>query len=176
MAEIKTKTNKPCCQSRFNKRAGFDPWVGKIPWRRAWQPTPTFLPGESYGQRSLAGYSLLGSQRVRKDWSDLARTKFFLEGSLLLAGWSLASYPALLCVPGFCSGHSLLPRGWVGSAVAGRRGKGEREAITERSGKPGGLRRRPSWVRSRVQSRTAAPSGACGSLEADMLLTKELSE
>ena len=34
----------------------FDPWVGKIPWRRKWQPTPVFLPGESHGQeRSLAG-------------------------------------------------------------------------------------------------------------------------
>ena len=32
-------------------------WVGKIPWRRAWQPTPVFLPGESHGQRSLVGYS-----------------------------------------------------------------------------------------------------------------------
>ena len=36
---------------------GFDPWVGKIPWRRARQPTPVFLPGESHGQRSLAGHS-----------------------------------------------------------------------------------------------------------------------
>ena len=35
-------------------------WVGKIPWRRAWQPTPVFLPGESQGQRSLAGYSSWG--------------------------------------------------------------------------------------------------------------------
>jgi len=34
-----------------------DPWVGKIPWRRKWQPTPVFLPGESLGQSSLAGYS-----------------------------------------------------------------------------------------------------------------------
>ena len=41
--------------------------VRKIPWRRAWQPTPVFLPGESYGQRSLAGYSPLGLQRVRHD-------------------------------------------------------------------------------------------------------------
>ena len=39
------------------KRHGFDPWVGKIPWRRAWQPTPVVLPGESHGQRSLAGYN-----------------------------------------------------------------------------------------------------------------------
>ena len=38
----------------------FDPWVGKIPWRRAWQPSPVLLPGESHGQRSLAGYGLLG--------------------------------------------------------------------------------------------------------------------
>ena len=38
----------------------FDPWVGKIPWRRKWQPTPVFLPGESHGQRSLAGYSPWG--------------------------------------------------------------------------------------------------------------------
>ena len=34
-------------------RDGFDPWVGKIPWRRAWQPTPVFLSGEFHGQRSL---------------------------------------------------------------------------------------------------------------------------
>ena len=39
------------------KRGGFDPWVIKIPWRRAWQPTPVFLPGKSHAQRSLVGYS-----------------------------------------------------------------------------------------------------------------------
>ena len=38
-------------------RRGFDPWVQKIPWRKAQQPTAVFLPGESHGQRSLAGYS-----------------------------------------------------------------------------------------------------------------------
>ena len=44
-----------CLQRR---RPGFDPWVGKIPWRRTkWQPTPLFLPGESHGHRRLAGYS-----------------------------------------------------------------------------------------------------------------------
>ena len=36
------------------------PWVRKIPWRRAWQPTPVFLPGESHGQRGLVGYSPWG--------------------------------------------------------------------------------------------------------------------
>ena len=46
----------PACQF------GLDPWVGKIPWKRAWQPTPVFWPGESRGQRSLAGYSPWGHQ------------------------------------------------------------------------------------------------------------------
>ena len=43
------------------------PWVGKILWRRKWQPTPVFLPGKSHGQRSLAGYSPWGCKRVRHD-------------------------------------------------------------------------------------------------------------
>jgi len=48
------------------KRRGFDPWVGKILCGSAWQPTPVFLPGESHGQRSLAGYSPR-RRRVRHD-------------------------------------------------------------------------------------------------------------
>ena len=45
---------------RRYKRCGFVPWIRKIPWRRAWQPTPVLLPGESHGQRSLEGYSPQG--------------------------------------------------------------------------------------------------------------------
>ena len=41
---------------------GFDLWVGKIPWRRKWLPTPVFFPGEFHGQRSLVGYSPWGSK------------------------------------------------------------------------------------------------------------------
>ena len=48
---------KPPVQCR---RPRFDSWVGKTPWRRARQPTPVFLPGESHGQRSLMGYSPWG--------------------------------------------------------------------------------------------------------------------
>ena len=48
---------EPACQCR---RCRFDPWVGKILWRREWQPTPVFLPGESHGQRSLVDFSLCG--------------------------------------------------------------------------------------------------------------------
>ena len=45
------------CQCRRRKRRGFDPWVGKIPWSRKWQPAPLFLLGKFHGQRTLAGYS-----------------------------------------------------------------------------------------------------------------------
>ena len=42
---------------------GFESWIRKIPWRRAWQPTPVFLPGESHGQRSLVGCSPRGCKK-----------------------------------------------------------------------------------------------------------------
>ena len=45
---------RSCLQCR---RCGFDSWVGKIPWRREWQPSAIFLSGKFHGQRSLAGYS-----------------------------------------------------------------------------------------------------------------------
>ena len=45
------------CQYRKLERHRFNPWVRKILWRKEWQPTPVFLPGEFHGQRSLAGYS-----------------------------------------------------------------------------------------------------------------------
>ena len=53
-ASLQIRRQRICLQCR---RPGFDPWVRKIPWRREWQPAPVFLPGESHGQRSLAGYS-----------------------------------------------------------------------------------------------------------------------
>ena len=52
-----TSGKESSCQCRWCKRHGFNPWVGTIPWRRAWQPTPVFLPGESHEQRSLGSYS-----------------------------------------------------------------------------------------------------------------------
>ena len=57
-----TGGKEPACQCRRHNRLGFDPWVGKIPWRRAWQPTPVLFPGESHGQRSLASYSPWGHE------------------------------------------------------------------------------------------------------------------
>ena len=58
------------CQYRRYKRLGLDPWVRKIPWRRAWQPTPGFLPGESLWTEERGRLQSMGSQRV----NDLACT------------------------------------------------------------------------------------------------------
>ena len=52
------------CQYR---RPRFNLWVGKIPWRRKWQPAPVFLPGQPHGKKSLAAYSPSCHKRVRHD-------------------------------------------------------------------------------------------------------------
>ena len=62
-------SKEPTRQCRRHNRREFDPWVGNIPRRRAWQPTPVFLPGESHGERSLEVYS----PWVAKNWTQLKR-------------------------------------------------------------------------------------------------------
>ena len=70
-----TGGKEPACQFKRHKRHKFYSWVGKISWRKAWQPTPVFLPAESHGQRSLGrGPQFIGLKSVRHDWSDLACT------------------------------------------------------------------------------------------------------
>ena len=53
-ASLVAQMERVCLQCR---KPGFDPWVRQIPWRRAWQPTSVFLPGEFHEWRSLVGYS-----------------------------------------------------------------------------------------------------------------------
>ena len=53
----------PSANAEDIRDCGFDPWVRKIPQKRSWQPTPVFLPGESHGQRILAGYSPQGHKK-----------------------------------------------------------------------------------------------------------------
>ena len=77
---------------------GFDPWVGKIPWRRKWQSTPVLLPGKSHGRRSLVGYSPWGCKesdtteqlslpfpRVKKDslWHETSSSQSTNESKVL---------------------------------------------------------------------------------------------
>ena len=58
---------EPACQCR-RCRDRFDPWVKKIPWRRAWQPSPMFLPGESHCTQEPGRLQSIGLQRVRYNW------------------------------------------------------------------------------------------------------------
>ena len=59
-----TSGKEPDSLCRRYKRHRFCPWLGKIPWRRAWKPTPVFMPGESHGQMSLVGYSPQGRKEL----------------------------------------------------------------------------------------------------------------
>ena len=63
-------------------RPGFDPWVGKIPWRRKWQSAPVLLPGKPQGQRSLVGYSPWG--RKESDTTERLHFHFLLDKKRLL--------------------------------------------------------------------------------------------
>ena len=66
------------CQCRRHK---FNPWVRKIPWRRKWQPTPTFLPGKFHGPRSLATV-----HGIAKSWTWLSNLGF--QGKKCMGRWS----------------------------------------------------------------------------------------
>ena len=63
-AQVVLEVKNQPANARRCKRPGFHPRVGKLPWRRAWQPTPVFLSGESHGQRSLEGYSPQGCKEL----------------------------------------------------------------------------------------------------------------
>ena len=57
-------SRRVCLQCRGHRSLTFDPWMGKSPWRRKWQPTPVFVPRESNGQRSFVGYSPRGCKEL----------------------------------------------------------------------------------------------------------------
>ena len=92
------------CQCRRHKRYEFSPWGGKISWRKAWQSTRVFLPGESHRQRGLAGYSPWGYEE-----SDTTE-QLALSLEVLSAGGMLSTL-LLLSGPCFCS--RILSGSWV---------------------------------------------------------------
>ena len=61
------------------RKVGLIAGLGRPPWRRAWQPTPVFLPGESYGQRSLAGYRSWGRKELDTTEVSLRAVACFLS-------------------------------------------------------------------------------------------------
>ena len=74
-----TSGKEPAYQCKRHKKCGFNPWVREIPWRRKWQPTPVFLPGECHGQRSLVGYNPWGHKESDMTESNLAHTTLLVE-------------------------------------------------------------------------------------------------
>ena len=71
----------PACNAEAAGGTGFDTWVGKIPWRRKWQPTPVFLPGKSHGQSTLVSYSLKGRKESDVTEHKIYGRKQWLAGS-----------------------------------------------------------------------------------------------
>ena len=109
-----TSDKELTCQCRKHKRLGFDLWVGKIPWRRAWQPTQVFLPRESHGQRSLVGYSPWGH-----NWLDTTEATshlcteqveyLFISVQALSIVWLLERLPTLMSIESVMpSNHTIL--------------------------------------------------------------------
>ena len=70
-------------QCKRLRRYEFDPWVGKIPWRRKWQTASVFLPGESHGQRSLVGYSPWGCRELDMTEPTCTRQIIMISGEHL---------------------------------------------------------------------------------------------
>ena len=85
------------CQRRRLLRLRFDPWAGKIPWKRAWQHTPVFLPGKSHGQRNLGSYSPRGRKRVRHDLAtnkdNMTYRYSTIQSMNILSGWQIPATP-----------------------------------------------------------------------------------
>ena len=96
-------------------RTGFDPWVGKIPWRRAWQSTPVFLPGESPWTEEPGRLQSMRSQRVGHDLTERlsthTHTHRIRKGQKWREAVSLGPLPPDLllgCGKGSLSSHSLV--------------------------------------------------------------------
>ena len=114
---------EPGCQCRRSKRHRFDPWVGRLPWRKAWKPV--FLPGASLQRRRLVGYSPVhrALQRVGHDWINLARMHMLSirrevgSGGHHMGAWRETihySLPVGLSASAFCLPH-WHSKGWASS-------------------------------------------------------------
>jgi len=90
-ASLLAQQQRICLQGRRLRRHRFDPWVSKIPWRTAWQPTPVFLSGESHGQRSLEGYSPCGCKESDTTKATLyaqAGYRAYLKSERRIVAWN----------------------------------------------------------------------------------------
>ena len=93
------------CQCRRCKRRRFNPWVGKIPWRRKWQPIPVFWTGELHGQRRLEGYSWWYYKEL--DTTEHTHTHSDIQTGLKGKNWNLEDLFQQVLIQSFTSDKSL---------------------------------------------------------------------
>ena len=95
----------------MQERCGCDPWVGKIPWRRKWKPTPVFLPRKSCGQRSLAGCKKVGHDLATKQQKQAFCCCSVAQSCLTLHPYGLqhAGLPCPSLSPAACSNSLVMP-------------------------------------------------------------------
>ena len=112
------------CQHRRQRRCGFDPWLGEIPWSREWQTTPVFLPGKFHRQKRPAGYSPGGCKEL--DMTEHAHTMDYSPpGSFWIPPESMGfprqeHWSGLLCPPpGALSHLGIEPSSLMSPALAG---------------------------------------------------------
>ena len=110
---------EPACQCRRRRWCGFDPWVGKIPWRRKWQPTPVSLPGEIQWTAETGGLQSIALQRVRYNWvTEHTQDEIKVSLVFVLPGGSEGgSIPCLSLAS--CDCWYSLPFLWCGGGMGG---------------------------------------------------------
>ena len=91
-----TRGRESACQCRRCKRLGFSPWVGNILWRKAWQPTPVFLPGESPWTEELGELQSMQLQSIGHFWATITFHFFFFNSQKLY--WYLSFMSNLMKV------------------------------------------------------------------------------
>ena len=141
------------------QRHRFDPWVGKIPWRRKWQPTPVFLPGESHGQRSLVGYSPWGHRE-----SDMTEQLSTHTGWWVALGWKRWR-PGQDCVrsPALSLQDHHVPQGGVAGPIQPCSVAAQLPVLSEEGGPASGGARGPTALlgspRAPAQPMSTQPHG-----------------
>ena len=125
-SQVALVVKNPPANAGDNKRHSFNPWVRKIPWRRAWQPTLVFLPGEFHVQRSLESYSSWGGKEsdTTKGLTHTHTHPLFQKTALGPVIIPISWVQKLRCRKLLCAGHtarragSQSCAGWLQSLIS----------------------------------------------------------
>ena len=105
------------CQCRRHKRCGFDPWVGKIPWREGMATLASILVWRNPWAEEPAGLQSMGSHRVRRDRSELAHMYYIFNNMAFTGGSVVKNLPARAGDTGLITGSERSPGEGSGSPL-----------------------------------------------------------